>query len=130
MTGMGRGCDPSREGESMADCLFCRIAAKEIPAQVVYEDELVMAFRDINPQAPVHLLLIPKEHVASAREIEAAHPLVPARLLKLAKELAEREGVAESGYRLVVNTGRDAGQAVAHLHVHLLAGRALGWPPG
>lgn len=114
----------------MAECLFCRIVAKEIPAQVVYEDELIMAFRDINPQAPVHLLLIPKAHVASVRESEALHPLVPARLLKVAKELAEQEGVAETGYRLVVNTGSDAGQAVTHLHLHLLAGRALGWPPG
>lgn len=114
----------------MAECLFCRIAAKELPSELVYEDELVLAFRDINPQAPVHLLLIPKEHVGSVIEIEAAHPLLPSRLLRVAKELAAREGLAESGYRLVVNTGPDAGQSVHHLHVHLLGGRTLGWPPG
>ncbi|MGE5554414.1 MAG: histidine triad nucleotide-binding protein [Betaproteobacteria bacterium] len=114
----------------MAECLFCRIAAKEIPAQVVYEDELVMAFRDINPQAPVHVLIIPKGHVASLREIEEAHPLVAGRLLRVARDVAVQEGVSDSGYRLVVNTGRDAGQAVAHLHFHLLGGRALCWPPG
>jgi histidine triad (HIT) family protein len=114
----------------MAECLFCRIAAKEIPALVIYEDELVMAFRDINPQAPVHVLLIPKGHVASVREIEEAHPLVAGRLLRVARDVAQQEGVAESGYRLVANTGGDAGQAVPHLHLHLLGGRALGWPPG
>ncbi|MDI6869960.1 MAG: histidine triad nucleotide-binding protein [Bacillota bacterium] len=114
----------------MAECLFCRIAAKEIPAQVVYEDELIIAFRDINPQAPVHLLIIPKGHVASVREIDEAHPLVAGRLLRVARDLAKQEGVAESGYRLVVNTGQDAGQAIAHLHLHLLGGRAMGWPPG
>lgn len=114
----------------MPDCLFCRIAAKEIPAQVVYEDDLVLAFRDINPQAPTHVLIIPKQHVPSVRECEEAHPLVAGRLFRVARDVAEREGVAESGYRLVVNTGSDAGQAVPHLHVHLLGGRALGWPPG
>lgn len=114
----------------MAECLFCRIAAKEIPSDVVYEDELVLAFRDINPQAPVHLLVIPKSHVASVREIEEAHPLVASRLLRVARDLAAQEGVAESGYRLVVNTGRDAGQAVHHLHLHLLGGRGMAWPPG
>ncbi|MGE5509179.1 MAG: histidine triad nucleotide-binding protein [Chitinophagales bacterium] len=114
----------------MADCIFCRIANKDIPSQVVYEDELVMAFRDLNPQAPVHVLIIPKQHLADVTEIEAAHPLFAARLLRVARDLARQEGVAEGGFRLVVNTGADGGQTVPHLHVHLLGGRALGWPPG
>jgi histidine triad (HIT) family protein len=114
----------------VAECLFCRIAAKEIPGELVYEDELVVAFKDINPQAPVHLLIIPREHVESVRQLDEAHPLVASRLLRVARELAEREGVAESGFRLVANTGPDAGQAVPHLHLHLLGGRTLGWPPG
>lgn len=113
----------------MAECLFCRIAAKEIPTDFVYEDELVVAFRDINPQAPVHLLIIPKDHIPSVREIETAHPLLASRLLRVARDLAEREGLA-GGFRLVTNAGPDAGQTVPHLHLHLLGGRALGWPPG
>jgi histidine triad (HIT) family protein len=114
----------------MADCIFCRIAKKEIPSQVIYEDELVMAFRDLNPQAPVHVLIIPKQHLGSVSEIDDAHPLLAGRLLKVARDLAVQEKVAEEGFRLVVNTGADGGQTVPHLHVHLLGGRALGWPPG
>lgn len=114
----------------MADCIFCRIAKKEIPSQVIYEDELVLAFRDLNPQAPVHVLIIPKQHLGSVSEIDDAHPLLAGRLLKVARDLAVQEKVAEEGFRLVVNTGADGGQTVPHLHVHLLGGRALGWPPG
>ncbi len=111
-------------------CLFCRIAAGEIPAERLHDDELVVAFRDVAPQAPVHVLLIPRRHIESARDLGEADAEVLARLFTVARDVARREGVAESGYRLVTNAGADAGQSVAHLHVHLLAGRPLAWPPG
>ena len=114
----------------MLDCLFCKIVRGEIPAQIVYQDDLVLAFRDINPQAPAHLLIIPKQHVASAAELGPdSGPLLVA-LVMAANRLAAQEGVAESGYRLVANVGADAGLSVAHLHLHLLGGRRLAWPPG
>lgn len=111
-----------------ADCLFCRMATGEVPVDKVHEDELVFAIRDINPQAPTHLLVIPVDHVASLAELDASGPL-PARLLAVAAELARREGLP-GGWRLVSNVGPDAGQSVPHLHLHLLGGRRLGWPPG
>jgi len=112
-----------------ADCLFCRIAAGEIPATRVHEDDLVVAIRDINPQAPVHLLVMPVAHVASAAELgEADGPLL-ARLFTVSAELARREGL-DAGWRLVANTGPDGGQTVDHLHLHLLGGRRMTWPPG
>jgi histidine triad (HIT) family protein len=111
-----------------ADCLFCRIVRKEIPAAIIAEDEHAVVFRDINPQAPVHVLVIPREHVASLDEV--SDPLLVGRLLKTAADVARREGIAERGYRTVVNTNRDGGQTVFHLHVHLLGGRRLAWPPG
>ena len=114
----------------MTDCLFCSIAAGELPADLVHEDELVIAFRDINPQAPTHILVIPREHVGSAAELTAAHDGLWARLLHLSHELAVAEGIAESGYRVVTNVGRDGGQTVGHLHLHLLGGRPMSWPPG
>jgi len=110
------------------DCLFCRIVRKEIPAKLVLENEHVMAFRDINPQAPVHVLVIPREHVASLNEATDSEMI--GRLTLAAAEIAKREGVAESGYRTVINTNRDAGQTVFHLHLHLLGGRDMRWPPG
>lgn len=110
------------------DCLFCRIARKEIPAKLVLESEHVVAFRDINPQAPVHVLLIPREHVASVNEAKDAEML--GRLLLTGAEIAKREGVADSGYRMVINTNGDAGQTVFHIHLHLLGGRDMKWPPG
>ena len=113
-----------------SDCLFCRIAAREIPSDVIHESDHVVAFRDINPQAPVHVLLIPKEHIASVAEVEEGHADLLAELLRTAAHLAEAEGVAESGWRLVTNVGRGAGQSVAHLHFHLLGGRPMRWPPG
>jgi histidine triad (HIT) family protein len=114
----------------MSDCIFCRIAAKEIPADLVYEDDEVVAFRDINPQAPVHLLIIPRRHLSGlAAAGEADTPLL-GRLALVAAELAEKEGLGQSGYRVVVNNGPDAGQAVDHLHYHLLGGRRMTWPPG
>ncbi len=112
-----------------ADCLFCRIAAGEIPATRVHEDDLVVAIRDIHPQAPTHVLVLSREHVASAADLtEASGPLL-ARLFAVSADLARREGL-EGGWRLVTNVGADGGQSVAHLHLHLLGGRAMGWPPG
>jgi histidine triad (HIT) family protein len=110
--------------------LFCRIAAGTIPADLVHEGERLLAFRDINPQAPVHVLVIPREHVASLADATAAYQDLLGEALLLAADIARREGVAETGYRTVINTGGDGGQTVHHLHVHLLGGRAMGWPPG
>lgn len=113
----------------MSDCLFCRIVSGEIPAKVVHRDEEIVAFRDIAPQAPLHVLIVPVRHVASVHDAKEADAGLLGRLLLAAKRIAEREGIGE-GYRLVTNHGADAGQSVLHLHVHLLGGRPLGWPPG
>lgn len=110
------------------ECLFCRIVRREIPAQVVAETDDCLAFRDITPQAPVHVLVIPKAHVASLDTATDAAQL--GKLSLLAAEIARSEGIAESGYRTVVNSGAGAGQTVFHVHLHLLGGRALRWPPG
>ena len=110
------------------DCLFCRIVRKEIPVPFVYETTDCVAFRDINPQSPTHILVIPREHVASLNEAPSAEML--GKLLLAAAEIAAQEGIAESGYRTVINTNRDAGQTVFHVHVHVLGGRGLAWPPG
>ncbi len=112
----------------MADCLFCRIVAGKIPCQKVFENERVFAFRDINPQAPVHVLVVPKKHGGDVPE--CGDPALLGELLLTAADLARSLGVAESGYRIVINTGRDSGQAVDHLHVHLIGGRPMHWPPG
>ena len=109
-------------------CLFCRIVRKEIPANIVAETEHCVAFRDINPQAPVHILVVPKEHVASLSTTKDATMI--GRLALLGAELAEKEGIAERGYRTVINTNADAGQTVFHVHLHLLGGRHMKWPPG
>jgi histidine triad (HIT) family protein len=110
------------------DCLFCRIVRKEIPAKLVAEDEHSLAFRDINPQAPVHVLVIPKEHVPSLDRTDDAAML--GRLSLMAAAIARKEGITEGGYRTVMNTNRDAGQTVFHVHLHLLGGRSMHWPPG
>jgi len=110
------------------DCLFCRIVRKEIPATLIAEDEHCVAFRDINPQAPVHVLVIPREHVPSLNQATDAAML--GRLSLMAAAIAKKEGVAESGYRTVVNTNAAAGQTVFHIHLHLLGGRSMHWPPG
>ncbi|HEV8497107.1 MAG TPA: histidine triad nucleotide-binding protein [Gemmatimonadaceae bacterium] len=110
------------------DCLFCRIVRREIPATLVFEDEHVVAFRDINPQAPVHVVIVPREHVASLND--ATDAALIGRLSLAAAKIALAEGVGQSGYRTVVNTNRDAGQTVFHIHLHLLGGRHLAWPPG
>ncbi|HEY3286301.1 MAG TPA: histidine triad nucleotide-binding protein [Gemmatimonadaceae bacterium] len=109
-------------------CLFCKIIAREIPANIVAEDEHCLAFRDINPQAPTHILVIPKVHVPSLNQMD--DPMIAGRVLAFARDLATREGIAERGYRVVINTNAEAGQTVFHLHAHLLGGRAQGWPPG
>jgi histidine triad (HIT) family protein len=111
-------------------CLFCRIGRGEVPADTVHEDDLVVAFRDASPKAPTHVLLISREHVASAAELGQQHAEMLGRLFGVAAKLARDAGVAETGYRLVTNSGPGAGQSVNHLHFHLLGGRALGWPPG
>lgn len=112
------------------DCLFCDIAAGEMSADIVREDDDVVAFRDINPQAPTHILVIPREHVSSVDDLEDEHADLVGKLYLAARDLARREGIADDGYRLVVNTGARAGQSVFHLHLHLLGGRAMKWPPG
>ncbi len=109
-------------------CIFCKIVNKEIPASIVYEDEKVLVFNDINPQAPLHMLAIPKEHVSGIAEIKDAS--IVGYLFEIMNKLARENGLTESGYRIVVNNGRDAGQAVDHLHFHLLGGRPMQWPPG
>ncbi|HEY2064594.1 MAG TPA: histidine triad nucleotide-binding protein [Gemmatimonadaceae bacterium] len=109
-------------------CLFCRIVRKEIPAAVVWEDATALAFRDIDPKAPTHVLVIPKQHVASLNE--TSDQVMLGHLLLAAREIAAAEGIAGDGYRVVLNTGRDAGQTVFHAHVHLLGGRHMTWPPG
>jgi histidine triad (HIT) family protein len=114
----------------MADCLFCRIVAGEVPADVVEETDRALAFRDINPQAPTHVLVVPKQHFDNAAHLSHEDAELLAEVFRLAAAVAAAEGVAESGYRLVANTGDQAGQTVQHLHVHLLGGRSLSWPPG
>ena len=109
-------------------CLFCRIARKEIPATIVFEDDTVVAFRDIDPKAPTHVIVIPRDHVASLNDATDASLLGALQLA--AATIARSEGIAERGYRTVMNCGADAGQTVFHVHLHLLGGRRLGWPPG
>jgi len=114
----------------MTDCLFCRIINKEIPSKLVYEDEKVLAFEDIKPQAPAHILIIPKKHLSSLKEADENDQNLLGYLLLTARKIAEDKGLADSGCRLVINSGPDSGQEVYHLHVHLLGGRRFGWPPG
>ena len=113
-----------------SDCLFCKIVAGTIPSDLVHENERLLAFRDISPQAPVHVLIIPKEHLASLDGVDDRHGDLLGEMLLLARDLARSEGVAGDGYRTVMNTGDDGGQSVHHVHLHLLGGRALAWPPG
>lgn len=113
----------------MSDCIFCKIVAKEIPSEFVYEDEKAVAFRDLNPQAPVHLLIIPKKHIASLAEATDEDTELLGHLQKVARVIAVKDKLT-SGFRLVTNNGRGASQSVFHIHYHLLAGRSLTWPPG
>ena len=111
-------------------CLFCRIVAGEIPADIVRSDKDLVAFRDINPQAPTHLLLIPRKHIASVSDLSPVDAETMGKLFLAAKDLAKEEGIEDGGYRMVVNAGPDAGQTVFHIHLHLLGGRGMRWPPG
>jgi histidine triad (HIT) family protein len=114
----------------MEDCIFCKIIKKEIPASIVFEDEKMICFNDINPQAPTHILLIPREHFASLNDIPEEKKNILSHLLLKARQIAEEKGIAEKGYRIVLNTERDSGQEVFHIHLHLLGGRRMHWPPG
>lgn len=113
-----------------SDCLFCKIVAKELPSEIVYQDATVTAFRDVNPQMRVHVLVVPNEHVANTDDLAPRHDALVGAVMRAAAQVARNEGIHASGYRLVVNTGSDALNSVPHLHVHLLGGRRMGWPPG
>jgi histidine triad (HIT) family protein len=112
------------------DCLFCKIVAGDIPAAVVYKDGEVTVFRDINPQMPTHVLIVPNRHIANTEALTSADDALVGTLIRTAQEIARLEGLSERGYRLVINTGPDALNSVPHLHVHMLGGRVMGWPPG
>ncbi len=112
------------------DCLFCKISEGTIPAKIVFENERIVAFDDINPQAPTHIQIIPRKHIATSLEVAAEDRELMGEIIQTAAALARERGVADDGFRLVVNTNPAAGQSVYHLHVHLIGGRSLGWPPG
>jgi histidine triad (HIT) family protein len=114
----------------MADCLFCKMVRGEIDPDVVYRDEHVLAFRDINPQAPMHVLVVPREHIATINDLDVEHRELVGRMFLAAKTIAEQEGLAERGYRTVMNCNPESGQSVYHLHLHVLGGRPMHWPPG
>jgi len=114
----------------MTDCLFCKIIAGQIPGRFVHEDHELVAIRDINPQAPLHVLIIPRRHIDTLNDLEPHDDGLVGSMLRAAAAIAKEHGFAESGYRTVFNCNRDAGQTVLHIHLHLLAGRGLGWPPG
>jgi histidine triad (HIT) family protein len=114
----------------MKDCLFCKIIAKKLPANIIYEDSDVVAFDDINPQAPVHVLVIPRKHIPTSLDVGAGDYDIIAHLCRMAGRIAQEKGIAERGFRLVMNTNPEAGQSVYHIHLHLLGGRYMHWPPG
>jgi len=114
----------------MEGCIFCRIVTKEVQSKIAYEDEDVVAFHDINPQAPIHVLIVPRKHIPSLNEASEGEQILLGKMLLVAQKLAKELGVAESGYRLVLNTNRGAGQSIFHIHLHLLGGRLFHWPPG
>jgi len=114
----------------MTDCLFCKMVSGEIQPDVVFEDDDVLAFRDVNPQAPVHVLVIPKTHIATTNELTPEHAVLIGKMVLAARQIAADEGVAEPGYRMVMNCNPEAGQSVYHIHLHMLGGRPMGWPPG
>ena len=115
---------------SDGDCIFCNIVNKKIPAKTVFEDKEVMAFEDVKPQAPVHIMVIPKAHIGKVSEMKDEHLSLVGKLVLAAKNIAKDKGIQERGYRIVINCNKDAGQEVFHLHLHLLGGRKFGWPPG
>lgn len=112
------------------DCLFCKIVAKQIPATIIHEDEQIIAFRDISPQAPTHALIVPRRHIATLNDLTGSDSGLVGHMLFTAAQLARAEGIADSGFRLVMNCNEDGGQTVFHIHLHLLGGRAMRWPPG
>lgn len=114
----------------MSDCLFCKFVAGEIQPDVVYEDDAVLAFRDINPQAPLHVLVIPKRHISTLNDLQTSDAELIGQMYLAAKQVADMAGYAESGYRTVMNCNADAGQTVFHIHLHVMAGRGMHWPPG
>ena len=114
----------------MPDCLFCKIVAREIPASIVYEDDRVVAFNDINPQGPTHVLVVPKRHIATLNDLAAGDDQIVGELVRRAAAIAHERGIDAGGFRAVFNTNRDAGQTVFHIHLHLIGGRSLAWPPG
>ena len=114
----------------MTDCLFCKMVSGEIQPDVVFEDDEVLAFRDVNPQAPVHVLVIPKSHIATTNELTPEHAGLIGKMVLAARQIAADEGVAEPGYRMVMNCNPEAGQSVYHIHLHMLGGRPMDWPPG
>ena len=114
----------------MADCLFCRIATGQIPASIVYQDDRLMAFQDLNPQAPLHVLIIPRRHIATLNDLTAGDDSLVGEMIRRAAAIAQEHGYADRGYRTVFNCNREAGQSVFHVHLHLLAGRSMAWPPG
>jgi histidine triad (HIT) family protein len=114
----------------MTDCLFCKILAGEIPAAIIYEDDRLIAFRDINPQAPLHALIVPKRHIASLNELIDSDDALVGEMVRRAAAIAQQHGYADRGFRTVFNTNADAGQTVFHIHLHVLAGRTMTWPPG
>ena len=114
----------------MASCLFCKIISREIPGSIVYEDDRVLAFDDINPQAPTHVLIVPKRHIATLNDLSKEDDQMVGELVRRAAAIAGERGLAPGGYRTVFNTNRDAGQTVFHIHLHLLGGRQMAWPPG
>ena len=114
----------------MTDCIFCKIATGEIETDFVYEDDLIVAFRDLNPQAPTHVLVIPRTHIATINDLTAENAELVGRMTLAAKQIAEQDGIAGRGYRTVLNCNAEAGQTVFHIHMHVLGGRSMGWPPG
>jgi histidine triad (HIT) family protein len=114
----------------MTDCLFCRIVRRDIPGSIVYEDDRVLAFNDINPQAPTHVLIVPKRHIASLNDLQPGDDAIVGELVRRAAAIAGERGLSAGGFRTVFNTNRDAGQTVFHIHLHLLGGRTFAWPPG
>jgi histidine triad (HIT) family protein len=115
---------------AMADCLFCRIINREIPATIVYEDERIVAFNDINPQAPTHVLLVPRKHIETLNDLTPEDDQLVGEVARRAAAIAKQRGIAKGGYRTVFNTNAEAGQTVFHIHLHLIGGRPMHWPPG